>query len=129
VPVVADGRIFVASYKALTIFELGGSAAAEPEPAVQQQSLRQPAPAELPPDSHEIFGTIETISGSSLTLTTRTGQRVGVDTADAWRTHHSVVLLVGEPVTVFGRYDRSGVLRATSVLHAKPSPIGWPPDR
>jgi hypothetical protein len=39
------------------------------------------------------------------------------------------VLLVGEPVTVFGGDDGSGLLHATSVLHAKPSPKGWPPDR
>ena len=83
----------------------------------------------LPPDGHEIFGTIKTIVGGNITLTTRNGKLVRVDAAGAMRRHQSVVLLVDEPITVFGNYDDAGVLQATSVLRAKPSPLGWPPDR
>jgi hypothetical protein len=83
----------------------------------------------LPSNSHEIYGTIKAIAGDNITLVTRSGQLIRVDAADAVRGHRSVVLLVGEPVTVFGGYGGSGVLHATSVLHAKPSPSGWPADR
>jgi hypothetical protein len=83
----------------------------------------------LPLGGHEIFGTVKTVAGDNIALTTRTGNLVRVDTTDAVHGHRSVVLRVADPVTVFGRYDRSGILRATSVLHAKPSPKGWPDDR
>ena len=89
----------------------------------------QPAPAGLPPNSHEIFGTIRAITGSNITLATRTGKLVRIDVADAARSNRSVVLLVGEPIMASGGYDGLGVLHATTVLHAKPSPKGWPADR
>jgi hypothetical protein len=128
VPVVANGRVYVASYKALAIFGLPSASGAKPSAAAQFVPAA-PAPLPLPPDGHEIFGTIKTVAGSSIALATRTGKLIRVDAANAVRGHLSVGLLVGEPVTVYGSYDGSGVLRATSVMHAKHSPIGWPVDR
>jgi hypothetical protein len=125
VPVVANGRVYVASYKQLAVFGLAGAAA---KPAAVRPPM-PPAPVVLPLDSHEIYGTIKTVTGGNVTLATRTGQLVRVDAADAADRHRSVVLQVGEPVTVFGGFGGSGVLHATSVLHAKPSPQGWPADR
>jgi hypothetical protein len=126
VPVVANGRVYVASYKQLAILAL-------PPPTGAKSKIVAPfapvKPPELLPDGHQIFGTIKAIAGQSITLATRTGKPVLVDATDAVRAHHSVVLLVGSPVAVLGSYDRSGVLRATSVLRAKPSPQGWPADR
>jgi outer membrane protein assembly factor BamB len=128
VPVVANGRVYVASYKRLAIFGLAAPAAPVAAAAIGLPPV-PPARVALPPDRHEIFGTIKTIVGGNITLTTRSGKFVRVDAAGAVRRHQSVVLLVDEPVTVFGDYDDAGVLQATSVLHAKPSPLGWPPDR
>jgi hypothetical protein len=124
VPVVANGRVCVASYKELAIFELAATAN---QKAVS--SPVQPARAALPANSLEIFGMITAITGSNMTLTTRTGKLVRIDAADAVRSHCSVVLLVGEPIMVSGGYDGSGVLHATTVLHAKQSPKGWRADR
>ena len=80
VPVVANGRVYVASYKQLAIFGLAPAAGAN---LAAVQSPVPPAPPALPPDDHEIFGTIKAVAGSSLTLATRTGQLVRVDVADA----------------------------------------------
>jgi hypothetical protein len=128
VPVVANGRVYVASYKSLAIFGLP-SPARPVAAAPLILSSAPPAPLALPPNVHEIFGTIKTIGRGGITLTTRTGKLVRIGMTDEVRRHRSVVLLVDEPVTVFGSYDGSGVLQATSVLHAKPSPLGWQPDR
>jgi hypothetical protein len=128
VPVVANGRVYVASYRELAIFGLapaGGSRQA----AATLAAIAPPAPPQLPGNAHEISGTIKTVAGGDISLTTRAGELVRVDATDAARRHLSVVFLVGEPVTVFGTYRTSGVLHATEVLHAKPSPKGWPADR
>jgi len=130
VPVVANGRVYVASYKQLAIFGLPKpSAAGKPEVEAQLAVPPPPPPPKLPPNGHEIFGTITTVAGGNITLATRTGKLVRVDAAGAVHKYRSVVLLIGEPVTVFGSYASSGVLNATRVLHAKPSPKGWPADR
>jgi hypothetical protein len=122
-PVVANGRVYVASYKRLAIFGLAPSAAARHAP------VAPPVLPPLPPGSHEIFGTIKAVAGGNITLAGRTGKLAHVDATSAMHRHMSVVLLIGEPITVFGSYDGTGVLHAASVLHAKPSPKGWPEDR
>jgi hypothetical protein len=83
----------------------------------------------VPANGHEVSGVIKAVGRGNITLSTRGGALIRVDAAEAMRNHRSVVLLVGEPVTVFGGDDGSGLLHAMSVLHAKPSPKGWPPDR
>jgi hypothetical protein len=129
VPVVANGRVYVASYKELAIFGLASAGAASPEPAPPHAEAALPAPPHLPPNLHEISGTIKAVAGDEITLATRTGKLVQVDAASAVRRHLSVVLLAGEPVTVFGSDDGRRALHATSILHAKPRPEGWPTDR
>ncbi len=125
VPVVADGRVYVASYKELAIFGLPGRAAV----SAGAVPPARPAPLALPADGHEIFATIKTVAGHNLTVATRTGKLIHVDATAAIEAKLSVVLLVDEPVRILGSYDNAGVLRATSIAHAKPSPKGWPADR
>jgi hypothetical protein len=124
VPVVANGRVYVASYKELAIFGLARGGA-----VVAAVPRLRPAPTELPPDGHEIFATIKTVAGANLTVATRTGKLLRVDAAEAMQAKQSVVLLVDEPVRLLGSYDSAGILRATSIGRAKPSPKGWPADR
>ena len=92
------------------------------------QAVARLAPA-LPANDHEISGTIKSVAGDDIVLATRTGKLVRVDASNAVRRHLSVVLLVGEPVTVLGSYGKSGTVDATSISRAKPSPKGWPSDR
>jgi hypothetical protein len=125
VPVVANGRVYVASYKELAIFGLppGGAAASA---AVPRLPPTRPA---LQAQGHEIFATVKTVAGANVTVATRTGKLLHIDVAKAMVAKQSVVLLVDEAVRVLGSYDRAGILRATSIAHAKPSPKGWPADR
>jgi hypothetical protein len=124
VPVVANGRVFVASNQQLTIFGLGGGPFA-PLAAAAKPVARN---AHAPP--HEITGVLEHAEGAVLTLRTRAGQTALVDDSDALRSEKTGVLVQGNAYTAQGTiYDSTGALRAQVVLRAKPSPAIWPPDR
>lgn len=127
-PVVANGRVYVASFKQLAIFGLGaGVAAASPQVTIAHPAP-PPQPA-LPVGVHEIFGTITSVNDTLVLLQDRNGQvlRVGTMPAvDAWQ---SVLPVAGQSVLVRGTFDNTGTLQAQVVAHAKPSPKLWPPDR
>jgi hypothetical protein len=136
VPVAANGHVYVASFKQLSIFGLAGSAAAQPQtaqtaPQTATQSVQTAAvvATQLSANEHQIFGTITTVNADLFTIKTRTGALVNVDATQAVQEYASVLLLVGEPVRILGSYNTSDVLQATSVARAKPSPALWPPDQ
>jgi hypothetical protein len=122
VPVVANGFVYVASYKQLSIFGLlppgVAPAAIRPQPATQSV---------LAPGQHELFGTVTAIEGSYFTLQTRTGSFVQVDATSAIQNELSIDLFVREAVDVRGTFDRKGVLQATVIQKAK-EPVTWPLD-
>jgi hypothetical protein len=121
VPVVANGQVFVASYRTLAIFGLGGKASFGSAPSV----LLRPLVA----GGHEIFGTVESITGTELTVKTRTGSLVKVDTTAAANGHNLSIHGIGGAVDVRGTTGADGVLQAQSVARAKTSPEAWEPDR
>jgi hypothetical protein len=121
VPVVANGRVFVASYRTLAIFALGGTASLGTAPSIKLRPLLA--------QGHEIYGTVEGITGTELTVRTRTGSLVRVDTTAAANDHNLSLHGVGGAVDVRGTYGANGVLRAQSVARAKTSPGAWEPDR
>jgi len=125
VPVVANGKVYVASYQQLDIFGLNGAhvKAATPGAGV----VKAPRTGISAP--HELTGILIARSGSRLSLRTRSGKIAHVDDVDAVRHERSVVLVAGEAVNALGTYDAAGVLHATVILRAKPSPSTWPPDR
>jgi hypothetical protein len=139
VPVVANGHVYVASNQQLSIFGLGTAAAvaqtastAQPasvQPVQTAEQAAAPALTELPPNGHEVFGTINNINGDMFTLTIRKGDIINVDATQAMQEYQSVVLLVGEAVRIIGTFDSSNVLQATVITRAKASPRLWPPDR
>jgi hypothetical protein len=122
VPVVANGHVYVASYKQLSIFGLlppgVAPATIKPEPATRNV---------VAPGEHEIFGTITAVEGSHFTLQTRTGSSAQVDATEAIQNELSIGLFVREAVDVQGIYDSNGVLRATVIQRAK-GPATWPSD-
>jgi hypothetical protein len=122
VPVVANGKVYVASYKQLDIFGIGGRLA-------KAAPIGPPVFATTADAPHEVTGTLTAISGSHLTLRTGAGKIVGIDDSDAVRRERSSVLVVGEPFTAIGKYDAAGVLHGAVIIRAKPSEGTWPPDR
>lgn len=124
VPVVANGQVYVASYQQLDVFGLGGSPAKASAARARAVALRTTINA-----PNEITGTLLTVSGSFLTLRTRTGELVRIDDADAVRHQRTGDLVVGKPFNARGRYDAAGILHAVTIVRAKPAQASWPPDR
>jgi hypothetical protein len=124
-PVVANGQVFVASNKQLTIFGLGGGPfVARTAAAAKPAALNTLAPP------HEITGVLEHADGPVLTLQTRAGKIAQVNDSDALRRGQTSVLVAGNAYTVQGTtYDSTGALLAQVIGRAKASPAIWPPDR
>jgi hypothetical protein len=118
VPVVANGKVFVASFAALNIFGPGGTlaplAVAPPSP-----------PRELL--ASQIFGRIIRIGTTQITIQPATGAPVTVDTTTAVAADQSVPLVVGRAVHVFGPRDAAGLWHAQTIQRAKDAPALWQP--
>jgi PQQ-like domain len=125
VPVVANGRVYVASYQALTIFGLSGQLA--PVKQAAPLSLAAP-PLNAQPSGPQIFGTITSVSGDHIAVRLRNGASVSVDLTDAFRRYESVVPFVGENVEVQGASAPDGSFIARSMWRTK-EPATWGPDR
>jgi hypothetical protein len=121
VPVVADGRVFVASYKNLSIFGLSNDA--KPHVAVHAPpGPAQPIYADAP---RQLHGVVTLVDGGRFTLKTRIGKMVRVD-ASAIETP---VFQAGQAMLAAGTYDSKGVLVAKYVLRQKPQAALWGADR
>lgn len=124
VPVVANGKVYVASYNTLVIFGVppSGSATVAAPAAVSALSPSSP---------HVVTGTLREVSGSKLTLQTRGGESVEIDGSQAAQNQKIMgPLTVGEPFTVLGSsYEPTGALVATSIVRAKSASVSsWPSD-
>ena len=64
-----------------------------------------------------------------LTIETRTGQSVRVDTQGAEAAGNAVAATLGQAVEVTGTVSRNDVLLAASVMHAKQSSAFWEADQ
>ena len=123
VPVVANGKVYVASYEQLDIFGLLGSNGKRATASI----LKAPRAGGIAP--HELSGTLVAVSGTRLSLRTRNGSTVSVDGSEAIRLERSAVLVAGESFNARGTYGRGGILHATSIVRVKPWPSTWPADR
>jgi len=124
VPVVANGQVYVASYKNLSIFGLG-SAAVAAVPATHAKAAR----AALPAGQHEIYGTVQAIDGSTIVIVKRSGEFAKVDAAAAFAKFLAVAPSVGRAVLVRGAVDEGGVMHAETMQRAQDNPELWQPDR
>jgi len=123
VPTIANGHVYVASHKQLSIFGLITTA------PTTDTVISEPGAQDVVSGSeHEIFGTITTVNGSQLTVQTRTGSLVQVDASTAIQNELSNDLMVGGVVDVRGTFDSHGVLQATVIQRAKDSSDLWPKD-
>jgi PQQ enzyme repeat len=124
VPVVANGRVYVAAYKSLTIFGTGGTAGAALAAAPVSDSLVGPV--------SRVTGTLQSLDGETLTLLPRSGTTLRVDASVAIANERAPPLVVGQPYTVLGPpLDQAGSApwRATSIVRAKPGQAAWPADQ
>ena len=128
VPVVANGKVYVGSYKELDIFGLTA-----PSPQGAQKTTAATAEAHVAraeaPEEHQVSGVVLKIDGNRLTIQTRTNKTVEIDATEAKASfHYSVVIPVGDAVVAVGSYDANGVMHAAIVYRTKRSPTTWPPD-
>jgi hypothetical protein len=124
VPVVANGLVYVASYQMLTIFGPGGSRVAH-LPAIHTVDTRM----KLAPGEHEIYGTVRSMKAGNIVIARRTGDELHIDATEAQKTFHFAEPAVGHALIARGTFDKSGVMQANAILHAKDSPALWPSDR
>jgi PQQ enzyme repeat len=123
VPTVANGMVYVASYRQLAIFGL-----TTPESQVAA-NWRQPSAPRIPslPGAF-LWGTIKSIHHSDVVLLLRTGELVHVDLSDALKAGRSVEPVIGENVAVNGKVNADRVLEARIMWRAK-GRQSWGPDR
>jgi hypothetical protein len=128
VPVVANGKVYVASFKRLAIF--GMSDAAEPA-AANEEAPEAPVAVRIPLEAgvREIFGTVKSLEGHVMTIVKRDGSLLTVDATIAVKEFNYAPPAVDNAVQVRGKLDESGVLNASIVLHAKKDPAMWLSDR
>jgi hypothetical protein len=129
VPVVANGKVYVASYEQLSIYGLGAGAAAAAPSVRPQAAQASAAQIELPAGQHEISGTVQDIDATTLTVRTRSGTVIKVDGAAAFANFQAAPPSAGHGILVRGTIDESGVVHAVTLLHAKDNPAIWLPDR
>jgi len=139
VPTVANGQVYVASNKMLTILKAG--------PAPAARSLVEAEAAAPPTSGFAISGTLNGVSGSTLTLANRNGKNRLIDASGAKANGLiAPVLTTGEAYTAVGSsFTSAGALHADAIYRAKcrqhseaagdlkaqPACTGdqWPPDR
>ncbi len=124
VPVVANGKVYVASYAQLSIYGLGAGTAAV-SPAIRTNAVQ----AALPVGQHEISGTVQSIEGSTIMIVTRAGVLTKVDATSAFANFQAAPPSIGYGIMVRGTVDETGVVHAETLLHAKDNPAIWQPDR
>jgi len=131
VPTVANGMVYVASYKELRIFGL-----VPPEAKPKRRTVVAARVEAPPPPSAALFaaagpvywGTIRAVSGSRVTLELRNGRMLTVDVSKVLPQATSDFGAVGRALAVTGTVGPDGVLAATSIMRAK-GPSLWEPDR
>ena len=124
VPVVANGKVYVASYRRLMIFGPNGT------PAPASASLRTSEPVPMPVGmTWRVSGALMSIDGPKLSLLTRAGQIVRVDDSAAAASQRTAILTVGSPYTVVGDSTaETHERKAIAITRAKASESSWPDE-
>src|SRR6202011_1602186 len=104
VPVVANGKVFVASNRALMIFGLGAQASASAGLVAITSATNARAPAR----EAVLYGTVVQVDGSTLWLRTRTDM-ARIDVSDAENSGKTVTIVPGGAVEVVGQLQSDGI--------------------
>jgi hypothetical protein len=133
VPVVSDGKVYVASaYVDSSGVTRGQLNIFGPCPTTGCPGNPISSPVAVLASPHAISGTVLSRSGTTLTLKTRTGKSASVDASQAVANHKvGTPLSEGTPVTAEGStITGNGALVASVITRAKGTSGGlWPPDR
>lgn len=130
VPTIANGRVYVASYKSLAIFGLrppSRKGRLTPRFSPLTEALIQEAPPAPKPFGPQFWGTIRSVDRNEITLQLRTGEVLKVDLSEAFKNQTSITPIVGHSVVVNGTLNEKGGLEARTMLRAK-GPALWGPD-
>ena len=127
VPVVANGKVYVAAYKSLMIFGPNASPATGGANSVDST----PVEASLSPGAvQRVSGMLLAIDGTTLTLLTRTSRAVKVDVSRAVENERVANLVVGQAYTALGVLPASNeTFQAASIMRAKRGSGAWPRDQ
>lgn len=130
VPVVANGKVYVASYRELDIFGLkghrGGKKAIDRKEAVVPKFPPQPPEG---PWEHRIYGTVRSVDGTRIALETREHKTVQINAAKAQESHRLQEIGKDDGVMAAGSYDGDGVLQAEALHRVKRQAATWPADK
>lgn len=123
-PVVANGKVYVASYQALMIFGPNGTAVTPGIVAARE-------PATLPAGAtRRVSGRLTALTDAEVVLRTRGGAFIRVDTRHAEEAERVPNLTVGHAYTALATEDPdTGALQAIAITRAKPREAAWPRDR
>jgi hypothetical protein len=114
----------------LAVASIGNGIAVPRAHAAKQTAKKESATKAMEEKaSREIYGKIQSIKGTMVTLQTRTGRVVQVDAKPAMEAQRSAPLVVGRAVAVKGTVDKAGTFHAETLQRAKDSSILWPADR
>jgi hypothetical protein len=125
VPTVANGKVYVASYQSLAIFGLSNNAKRAQLPQTSVKSMIVP----LAPSEHEIHGTVRSMNGNLVTIATRSGELVTIDSTQAEKMSRMAQPSVGNGLVARGAMTGAGIFNADTIMHAKKNPAIWQPDR
>jgi len=129
VPVVANGKVYVASYQELDIFDIKDE---KERLAVDRKiALGAAIKPESPggPEEHRVYGTVRQVQGDQFTMETRDHKMVDVNSTKARAAERYALAAIGNGVSAAGSYDKKGVLQAESVHRVQRHPSTWPEDR
>jgi hypothetical protein len=125
VPTVANGMVYVASYRQLSIFSRKRP---QQPPVVASVKLESFAASAPPNPGNAYWGKVMKIDGSHLSLELRTGKVLDVDISPAAKAGTARIVTEGQSAKVSGTMNANGTFEADVLLRAE-DPSLWGPDR
>jgi hypothetical protein len=129
VPLVANGRVFVASYKQLSIFGLGNASSLKGGTELETPAAGSTEAAQPTLPGHAVYGKLRAVNNTMLTIETRNGAMLTVDSTAAEKAGTRALPLVGRALLTRGDYDANGIMHAASIARVKDQPELWKQDR
>jgi hypothetical protein len=129
VPVVANGRVFVASNQQLAIFGPIAAGATTATSVTDATVGTSAVTSQDPAAGSRVSGWVVQMNGTEFVLRKRNGDHVTIDAKPAQDVFQSAPIGMEEAITAEGYYDAQGLLHAQTIVRVKDSRDLWPPDR